>query len=248
MSGSNLSVQLYTVRTAIEGDLPGTLQRLAGIGFGAVELFGFVDRAEEYRDALSAAGLTAPSGHATLVDVDVADVIAAAETAGVGTVIDPYTEPARWSDRAGVEGIAQSLNSAAKVAADSGIRVGYHNHTFEFENRIDDVSALEYFAGLLDPAVVLEIDTYWAAVGGESDVPALLGRLGDRVQFLHIKDGPLTKVDADQLAVGRGGMPVDAILAAAPGALRVVELDDFTGDVFDAVADSYAYLTTGRNG
>jgi len=93
--------------------------------------------------------------------------------------------------------------------------------------------------------VILELDTYWAAVGGEDVVP-LLGRLGDRVQFLHIKDGPLTKDDKEQLAVGAGKMPIDEILAAAPAALAVVELDDFTGDVFDAVTDSFTYLN-GRN-
>jgi hypothetical protein len=41
-------------------------------------------------------------------------------------------------------------------------------------------------------------------------------------------------------------MPIDDILAAAPAALAVVELDDFTGDVFDAVTDSFTYLN-GRN-
>ena len=37
--------------------------------------------------------------------------------------------------------------------------------------------ALEVLAGSLDAGVLLEVDTYWAAVGGQ-DVPALLGRLG----------------------------------------------------------------------
>jgi hypothetical protein len=38
-------------------------------------------------------------------------------------------------------------------------------------------------------------------------------------------------------------MDVLAILAAAPQALRVVELDGCNGDIFDALADSFAYLT-----
>ena len=43
----------------------------------------------------------------------------------------------------------------------------------------------------------------------------------------------------------RGGGPalVDEILKASPGTLRVVELDDFDGEIFDAVAGSFAYLT-----
>ena len=47
---------------------------------------------------------------------------------------------------------------------------------------------------------------------------------------------------ADQVALGQGRMPVADIVAAAPGALRVVELDDSRGDRLQAVADSVAYL------
>ena len=88
---------------------------------------------------------------------------------------------------------------------------------------------------------MLEVDTYWAEVGG---VPAaaLLERLGDRVRFLHVKDGAVTQDDQDQVAVGSGALDIAAILAAAPQAQQVVELDGFAGDVFDALRDSVTYL------
>ena len=86
----------------------------------------------------------------------------------------------------------------------------------------------------------MEIDTYWAAVGG-ADVPALLGRLGRRVTALHVKDGPAVK-DEPHVAVGAGVMPVPEVLAAAPGAQRIVELDSCATDLFDALAASRAYL------
>jgi hypothetical protein len=35
-------VQLYTVREVLQEDLPGTLQRLADVGFTQVEPFNFV--------------------------------------------------------------------------------------------------------------------------------------------------------------------------------------------------------------
>jgi sugar phosphate isomerase/epimerase len=89
---------------------------------------------------------------------------------------------------------------------------------------------------------VLEVDTYWVQTGGV-DAVALLRRLGDRVRFLHVKDGPATLETMDQVAVGAGSLDVLAIIGAAPQALRVVELDDFAGDVFEALRDSVAYLT-----
>ena len=74
----------------------------------------------------------------------------------------------------------------------------------------------------LDPAVLLEVDAYWATAGG-ADTPALLGRLGERVYALHIKDGDLATDGSGQVPAGRGRVPMAEVLAAAPTALRVVE-------------------------
>ncbi len=239
---SPLSVQLYSIRDAISSDLPAALSRVASIGFDQVELFGYTGRAEEYRDALATAQLCATSGHARLLGQDLTAILTASAVVGVETVIDPHIDESRWLNREQVESIAEELSEAARQAADHGLSVGYHNHAFELESRIAGVSALEVFADALSDDVVLELDTYWAEVGGEP-AAALLHRLGDRVKFLHVKDGPGTKVDRDQTAVGSGSMPVREILAAAPQALRVVELDDYNGDVFQALEDSFSFLS-----
>jgi sugar phosphate isomerase/epimerase len=236
-----LSVQLYTVRDALASDLPGTLQRIADIGFTNVELYGYTDRVEAIRDGLEAAGLTAPSGHAKLIGQDVDAILKASVALGLETVIDPHIDDTRWTSREDVEAIAHELSTIAQRAADHGLAIGYHNHAFELENRIDGTAALEVFANALHDDVVLELDTYWSEVGGEPSA-ALLRRLGDRVQFLHVKDGPKTKDDKEQTAVGAGSMPIAEILAAAPQAQQVIELDDHDGDVFQAVADSYKFL------
>lgn len=241
------SLQLYTVRGPLEADLAGTIRRVAEIGYTAVEPYNFVATADELAAALSANGLSAPSGHAPLLRADQDEIFTAAKKLGIGTVIDPHVDRSRWTSEADIKETAQALNAAARKGAEYGIRVGYHNHEFELEARIDGRSGLEVLAEHLDPAVVLEVDTYWAAVGGE-DAAALLQRLGDRVRFIHIKDGPLTKEDKDQVAVGAGKMPVWDVIAAAPALeVGVVELDDFSGDIFDAVADSLNYLKAGKN-
>jgi sugar phosphate isomerase/epimerase len=150
--------------------------------------------------------------------------------------------PDEWTSADGVAGTAAALNETAAQAADLGIRIGYHNHWWELENRVDGGTALEALADRLDPAVVLEVDVYWAAVGGQ-DVPALLGRLGDRVRYLHVKDGPATKGDP-MTAVGSGTLPIPDILAAGKSVeWRVVELDECATDMVRALADSHAYLT-----
>ena len=128
-------------------------------------------------------------------------------------------------------------------AAAHGLRLGYHNHDFELSSLIGGRPALEVLADQLDPAAPLEVDTYWAAVGGQY-VPELLGRLGDRVRYLHVKDGPVTKDDA-MTAVGGGTMPVAEILAARPSVeWNVVELDACATDMMEAVGDSITWLTS----
>lgn len=242
MSQTHLSVQLYSVREAVMHDLPGTLARLAEIGFTRVEPFDFPNL-PNLGDALQAAGLAAPTSHAHLLgdDVDRRAIFEAARELGIETVIDPATAPERWQTAAGVAEIAAELNEAAELAAEFGIRVGYHNHAYEIESIIEGRTAFEYLAARLDPAVALELDTYWAAAGG-ADPIELLHRLGSQVMALHLKDGPITKADIDQVALGSGAMPLRAIVDAAPEALRVIEIDDSHGDRFEAVVDSYNYL------
>jgi sugar phosphate isomerase/epimerase len=235
-----LSVQLYTVREDLARDVPGTLARLAELGLTQVEPFALTRYADALGPALAATGLTAPTAHQRVLGNDLDDVFGAAAALGVETVIDPRVDPARWTSVADVEAIADELGAAADVAARHGVRVGYHNHAEEMVV-LNGATALEVLAARLDDTVVLEVDTYWAAVGGQDPV-ALLRRLGERVTAIHLKDGPATADVRDQVAVGRGEMPIAAIVDAAPHALRVVELDDTRGDRFQAIADSVTWL------
>lgn len=236
------SIQLYTLRKAMQVDLPATIQRVAEIGFTQVEPYNFVATAQELGAALKANGLTAPSGHAPLLSQDQDQIFAAAQELGIQTVIDPHRPAQHWQSAEEIQETAAMLNAAAKKGAEHGLRVGYHNHFWELESSIDGQPALEYFAGLLDPGVVLEVDTYWAAVGGQDPVD-LLGRLGDRVKFIHIKDGPINRDTKAQQPAGRGRMAVWDIIGAAKSLeVGVVEFDDYAGDIFEGIADSLAYL------
>ncbi len=242
---SELSVQLYTVRDALAQDFDGTLGKLASFGFTQVEPFALLNFADELRNGLARNGLTAPTTHMHLVDEDQDAIFALAAELGIQTVIEPYVDPDRWQSEADVSQIASDLNAAATKAADHGVQVGYHNHHFELESKISGVHALEVLADRLEPGVVLEVDTYWAYAGG-ADVPALLSRLGDRVVALHIKDGDGTLDTSKQVPVGSGVLPVWDFIAAAPEALRVVELDDSQTDLLDAVRASREFLLSNR--
>ncbi|WAL93869.1 sugar phosphate isomerase/epimerase family protein [Streptomyces sp. Je 1-369] len=256
-----LSVQLYTVRDQLVADREGTLRRLAGLGYGAVEAYDVLGDPKGLRRIVDDLGLTVSGTHAVqLLGPEPGPVLDAVAILGTDLAIVPAgIPPEEFTSRDGLARTADRLNSLADVARRHGIRIGYHNHWWEIEPRFDDEGdkgggddaeaalphAVDVLAQLLDPAVLLEIDTYWAAVGG-ADVPALLRRLGDRVRALHLKDGPGTKEDPN-VAVGGGTMPVPEILAAAPDAWRIVEFDSCAGDadaLFDELAASRTYLAS----
>ena len=203
------SLQLYTLRNAISEDLPGTIRKVAEIGFTQVEPYNFVATAKEL---------------------------------GISTVVDPYLPAEHWQNAEDIQATAAKLNAAAKKGAEYGIRVGYHNHAWELESTIEGRTALEYFADLLDPELVLEVDTYWVAVGGQDPVD-ILTKLGDRVKLIHIKDGPLNTDTKAQQPAGKGSVPVLAVIAAAKSLeTGVVEFDDYAGDIFEGITESLAFL------
>jgi len=242
---SELSVQLYTVREALAQDFNGTLARIAGFGFTQVEPFALLKFADELRNGLAQNGLTAPTTHVHLLGEDQDAICVLAAELGIQTIIEPYVDPARWEAEADISKVASELNAAARTAAGYGLRVGYHNHHFELKSKISGVHALEVLADRLEPEVVLEVDTYWAYVGG-ADVPALITRLGDRVVALHLKDGDGSLDTTKQVPLGSGVLPVWDIIAAAPEALRVVELDDSETDLLQAVQAGREFLLAGR--
>ncbi|MEU7899155.1 TIM barrel protein [Nonomuraea sp. NPDC049152] len=219
------AVQLYTLRDHLAADPSTTLSRLASIGYEAVEPFNLIP----------VEGFEIHSAHAPLLGPDREEYLKVADT-----LIVPMVDPAEFTTAEGVQRTADALNAAAAWGKARGVRVGYHNHHWELASHVGGRPALEALADLLDPGVLLEVDVYWAAVGG-ADVPELLGRLGERVRFLHVKDGPANLTEP-MTAVGSGTLPIPDILAAAPQAMRVVELDRCATDIFEALTDSLAYL------
>lgn len=243
---NELGVQLYSVREAMAAGASGAsevLHRLAEIGYRVVEpTFGLLGGDPQgFRRLLGEHGLAACALHAPLLGPMREEVARAALDLGVETVVVPTIQASEFSTAAGVARCAERLGDAAAFLAGHGLRVAYHNHHWELAQHPSGQPGLELLAALLPDEVGLELDVYWAHVGG-ADVPALLGTLGERVRLLHVKDGPAT-VDDPMTAVGAGVVPIPDILAAAPPtAVRIVEIDRCEGDMFTALADSFGYL------
>lgn len=238
-----ISLQMYSVRHALTADYQGTVGRLAAMGCTALEAFSLVEQREQLERARREHGVSIPSAHQSfLAGGDFTPALEAAAAVGATYLIDPHVPEETWQDAGRVRALADRLNERSAQAADHGIVVGYHNHDHELSTQLEGRSALELFADHLDPRVVLEVDTYWAAVGG-AGVGDLLASLGDRARLVHLKDGDLRRDPAGQLPLGEGRMPLGETLAAASAVeWGVIEFDEYDGDIFDGVAASLAYL------
>jgi len=258
MSTPQISLQLYTLRHEIEKDFSRAIARAAEIGFAQVEPWKFVAQVEKYVSAFSTNGITAPSAHAHLVGVDRRKTFEAAAQLGIKAIIEPMVDQSKWTNAKDISEIAHELNIAAEEALAFGITVGYHNHAWEISNKIDGFSALEFFESMLEERVILEVDAYWVHAGGLYG-PDLLSRLGSRVKFLHIKDGKnihgsentfnergeLEKslsMTRQQVPAGQGEVPLAQVIATAPHALPIVEFDEYEGDIFQGIQESFGFV------
>ncbi len=169
-------------------------------------------------------------------------MLAAAAELGIGTVIVPLVDPESIADRAGVEALARSINEAAALCGGPRRPDRVPQPRLRVRQAVDGQPAYELLVALLDPAVVLEVDVYWAGVGG-ADVFELLPRLGDRVRFLHVKNEPPDEDDPPLLGVDIAGR-MDEMLALSRDSveLPVVEIVVHDGDVFPLVERNAALL------
>jgi sugar phosphate isomerase/epimerase len=243
-----IAVQLYTLRDSIGEDPTPMFERLAEAGFVGVESAGFYGQTpSQYANALAGAGLALASAHVGFdarpddwLDHWARDLDAHRE-AGAETVVVPMLFPNQFADLDAVRRSADLLNAALAPAADRELRLGYHNHFWEF-GEIDGRPALAHFFDHCDPAVFAEIDIYWATVGGV-DTAGFVASLGDRVRLLHVKDGPADSHESAMVAVGSGNIAIVDIIGAAPNAeWHIVELDRCDSDMFEAVAASQRFL------
>ncbi len=244
MRPDQIAVQLYTLRELAAQDLAGTLRAVSGAGFRAVELAGLPPiEAPVLRDLLAAEGLTPVGSHEGLerLRVDLEGVIERMTVVGCPRIIVPWMSEADRTDVAAVRRVAQDIARIASVCGDRGIRLGYHNHAFEFEP-LDGTTIWQLLLEHLPPDVELELDVYWATVGGRDPVEVMRAA-GDRVRLLHMKDmaaGP----ERGDVTPGDGILPWPDIVAAAAQqnvAWYIVE-EDNPVDAIAEIARGRRYL------
>ena len=245
-----IGVQLYTLRDAISKDAKGSLKRVAELGFGEVENFGYNGKffgmdANTYKSLLGDFGMTAPSGHYMYGNIlnGWEKAVEDAKAIGQDYMVLAYLIPPERKSLDDYKKIAENLNKAGEVCKKAGIQLCYHNHEFEFE-AMNGQLPFDILTGETDAGLVkIELDLYWAMVAGQDPV-ALFKKHKGRIALWHVKDMDKTP-KKNFTEVGNGVIDFTTIFknAKTSGMKHFfVEQDVCPGSPFDSISQSIGYI------
>jgi sugar phosphate isomerase/epimerase len=261
ISDNEISIQLWNFAAyvgfgtdaATQARAEEVLRRLSEIGYHNVEPFTLNGRTpEQFRALLEKYHLKAPSRHGDVSITNFATTLATSNTLGqkyVGSGGFPTPGIGSYENTLAT---AIVMNELGRRSVRNGTGKFYgHNHQQEFRTTYPDPvtgetkSAWQILVENTDPRyVTFQLDVLWATDGG-ADPVALLGRYGNRIFSLHVKDGinVADPANATPVPMGQGEMVFEPILRAAEGHVKyyIYEQDPPFGDpTFDPFASAKA--------
>src|SRR4051812_18607181 len=128
---SRVGIQLYTFRTQARADLPGTLQKIAQLGYKEIEFWGqYSLTPAQIRTVLDSNGLTSPSMHIGIPrdPAGWTPILDSAKAMGQEWIVaaSPPFSPKTADDW---KRLAGAFNEAGKRVKDAGFKFAFHNHT-----------------------------------------------------------------------------------------------------------------------
>lgn len=214
MSKLPIALQLYSLREAAADNFIGVLETTAELGYDGVEFAGYGGlTGPALRDTLQQLALTPVSSHVgfdRLVN-DFDEIVSYNQIIGNKTLVCPAAPRQYVESVEGWRAFAREMTELGKRLADHGMRLGYHNHSFEF-NKFDGCYALDIFFAESDPNYVFaQIDLGWVLHAGVDPVKYLKQFKG-RCPLVHVKDFDENKKQVD---VGCGCLDLQAVVEAA---------------------------------
>ena len=252
---AHLGIQLWSVRDAMEKDAIGTLKALGQMGYREVEGFGYGEGKifglplGDYSKVLKDNGMSTPSCH---IGISINDWDAGKKTisdglkktiddlAGIGQryVVIPWIGN---EERKRIGDMADAFNAAGEYCRKAGTRLGYHNHSFEFEQKgADGRLLIEWILHETDPKLVaMEMDMYWVAYARHNPLDWIRLYPG-RWELCHAKDLADTK-DRESIEIGDGVIDFSSIFKQSERAglkYYIIELEHYRTNSMDGAKRS----------
>lgn len=261
-----MGMQLYCVRDQMKADPLGTLKKVAAIGYKNMEHANYVDRkfygwtAKEFKKVLDDLGLKMPSGHTVLGKQhwdagkkDFTDVwkytIDDAAVLGQQFVISPSMDSSIRKSMDDCLRFLEIFNKSGELCKKAGMKFGYHNHDFEFSEKLDGQTLFDVIMKNTDPSLVMQqLDTGNLYNGGVKAID-IMRKYAGRFQSMHVKDEIPAKEGKEQYEstiLGTGIVNVKEVmdLGRKNGTIHfLVEQEAYQGkDPVDCMKENYAIM------
>lgn len=224
-AGHVAGLQLYSLRDQLPKDVKGYIAKVAGAGYKEVEPFGYTKKngfwgldAKAFSNLLKQNGLTTASAHFGMDQYfvegktdDLQTYIEAANITGMSYVIIPSINGEVLKSADQFKQVAEKMNKAAEICKKSGLKLGYHNHNFEWKP-VDGTTFYDVVLKETDPALVhMEMDIYWVVRAGQDPIKLFQQHPG-RFALCHLKDMDKTNHNLNT-EVGNGAIDFKKILS-----------------------------------
>jgi sugar phosphate isomerase/epimerase len=250
---------LYSLLDVIFKDLPGTMKKVSEIGYKELETFSYGDDKifgipfSDFVTMTSDLGMKIVSGHYSTgfnqttkgnLRNDWEKAVSDAKAAGQEYSIIAWMDPDERKTLDDYKRVCELINKAGEMCKQYGVRMGYHNHDFEFE-KIDDQVPYDVMLAELDPSLVcMELDLYWIIRAGYSP-DDYFKKYPSRFELWHVKD--MHKEDRTKNAdIGTGSINfIEIFKQQSQSGMKhfFVEQETFETSSMASVENGFRYLS-----
>jgi len=226
-----MGIQLYSIREEMKKDPMGTLKQLSDMGYKHVEHANYVNRkfygfsATEFKKNLEGLGMNMPSGHTVMgkqhwdtAKKDFTDewkwTVEDAAVLGQQFVISPYMDASLRKNYDDLKRYMEVFNKSGELCKKSGMKFGYHNHDFEFSEKLNNITVYDIILQNTDPALVTQQLDIGNMYNGGAKALDIMKKYPGRFESMHVKDEIKSSGEEkfESTVLGKGIIPVKEVI------------------------------------
>jgi sugar phosphate isomerase/epimerase len=250
--GELTGIQLYSVRADMKADPLGTLKQLSDMGYRHVEHANYANRkfygwtVSEFKKILNGFGMSMPSGH-TVLDAKHWDAskkdftnewkytVEDAAAMGQSFVISPWLEESKRKTMSDLKSFMEIFNRSGELCKKFGMKFGYHNHDFEFSEKVEGKVLFDIILAETDPNLVMQQLDIGNMLNGGAKALDVMKQYPGRFESMHVKD-EIKATEGhepfESTILGKGVVPIKSIidLGRASGTKHfIIEQESYQG-------------------
>ncbi|MEH7012537.1 sugar phosphate isomerase/epimerase [Neobacillus niacini] len=239
---SIIGLQLFSVQKDAEKDFLGTVQKVADLGYGAIQFAGFFQTpAQEVKRVMDSNGMKTAGAHVGITQLLGDELLKTFDYHHIlenNLLICPGLPIEMRLSEDDYKKAAETLNHIGETCKSSGFLFGYHNHDFEFDRFANKTGFDLLFENTNPEHVKVELDCFWAAFANQ-DPFVIIEKYKDRVVSLHMKDLKIVNGKKMGTEIGNGQIDFETLIKIGNEfniEWFTVEQEEFQRDPYESLA------------